>query len=122
MQRIETRTQLIEHIVQHAPMGSISRACHETEVKVLGGFSKIPPSTRPGWIVIVTSRFERVWIVAVQPNEDTCKFEVREIERIPWESYVGIEGQIGYSIYSGDDPLSASVACRMAKEGRDETR
>ena len=123
MQHIETRTQLIEHIMDYAPVGGISRACHEGEVNVLGGFRVIPPGTRPGWIVVVTSRFEQVWIVAVQPNEDTRKFEVREIKRVPWESYVGIEEQVGYSIYNGDNLLSASVACRMARERyNDRTR
>lgn len=121
MQHIETRTQLIDFIVAHAPSGSVSRACYEGTVNVLGGFTEVPPSTRPGWIVVVTSRFGQMWYVAIQPNEDTRKFEVREIERVPWKNYIGRDDRGGYSIYDGDDPMKSCSAQRRNQATNPDT-
>lgn len=107
MDRIETRTQLVEYICEHSTRPAIQRACHEGKVFVAGGFSQIPPSSKPGWIVIVTSRFGRIWNVAVTPNEEKRTFDVRVLKTIPWGQYIDSVFVAEYSIYAGDDPRAS---------------
>ncbi len=117
MQRIETRTQLIEFICEHISQKAIARACHYSEgsVQVMGGFSRIPPSSRPGWIVSVTSEHERTWLVAVTSDDHEHIFRAWVVESIPWQHYVGkIESE--YSIYNGDNPQQACLAREKANE------
>ncbi len=106
MQRIETRTQLIEFISTSGLSHALSRACHRGAVKVLGGFSQILPSadSPPGWIVEVTSEFDHTWYVAVYPDESRRIFRVRFVNEVPWEFYVATGYSFAYSLYFGDHP------------------
>jgi len=106
MAYIETRTQLIEFITDHAPGTAIRRACFEGVVQVLGGFSRIPGehSSPQGWIVSVTSVHEKTWLVAVVEGHFDI-YIVRVIKDIPWAHYVGQLGR--NSIYDGDNPEQA---------------
>ena len=110
MERIETRVQLINYICDHAPQSAIARACHTGTVEVLGGFSCIPPGTRPGFIVSITSVHKRTWLVAVTTDDHKHIFYVWVVESIPWEYYVGSEHSSHYSIYNGDDPIQACIS------------
>lgn len=117
MQRINTRTELINYICDHISQSVVARACHAGTVQVLGGFSCVPPSTRPGWIVAVTSIHGRTWNVAVTSDDHKHIFHVWVVNSIPWEYYIGNAYQTGYSIYCGDNPLQAIMAKSEATNG-----
>ena len=111
---------MIAYICDHAPQSAISRACTTGTVQVLGGFSKVPPGTRPGFIVSITSVHERTWFVAVTTDDHKHIFHVWVVESIPWEYFVGDLHNKEYSIYDGDDPFQASFA--RTKAGWTQTR
>ncbi len=120
MQRIDTRTQLINFICENISQRAIVRACHHPNgnVQVMGGFSRIPPSCLPGWIVVITSGFGRTWTIAVTPDEHKHVFRVWMIKEIPWQFYTCPSlhaQQQGYSIYNGDNPDQARMAWMKAK-------
>jgi len=110
MQRIETRTQLINFICENISQRAIVRACHNGIVQVLGGFKLIPPSRRPGWIVAITSVYGKVWLVAVTSDDHNHVFRTWLVEKIPWSYYVGRIDREEYSIYNGDDPQQACLS------------
>ncbi len=103
---------MIAYICDHAPQSAIARACHTGTVQVLGGFSCVPPGTRPGFIVAVTSVHERTWLIAVTTDDHKHIFHVWVVESVPWEYYVGRDGPCDgeYSIYDGDNPERAKQA------------
>jgi len=110
MQRIETRTQLVNFICRAIPLHAIGRAACVGTVQVMGGFSRVPPLPKPGWVVSFTSIHGRTWIVAVIPDEQHHIFKAHIIETIPWEYYIGRSDQEEYSIYNGDNPQQAYLA------------
>lgn len=121
MQRIETRVQLIDFICENISRSAIKRACHHSKgsVRVMGGFSRIPPLSKPGWIVVITSVHGRTWIVAVIPDDHRHVFFTRIIESIPWQYYIcpsrHDQDTVEYSIYHGDNPDQARLAWIKAK-------
>ena len=117
MERIETRTQLIDFICENISSYAIGLACHHSEgsVQVLGGFSRIHPTSKPGWIVVVTSCHERTWIIAVTAHDHEHIFKTWIIDSIPWRYYVGQRGQATYSIYNGDNPIQSCRAREAIK-------
>jgi len=115
MERIETRTELINFICEDISQNAIVRACHNGTVQVLGGFSIIPPGTAPGWIVAITSVHGRTWLVAVTSDDHRHIFHTWITNRTPWKNYVGRVNRGWYSIYDGDDPVQACIA-RKANE------
>ncbi len=118
MERIETRVQLINYIYDHISQNAIARACHTGTVQVLGGFSCVPPGTRPGFIVSITSIHERTWLIAVTTDDHKHIFHVWVVESIPWEYYMcpsRAQQLKGYSIYFGDNPDQARIAWMKTK-------
>jgi len=113
MERIDTRTQLIKYIHNNAPRPAIKTACYRGSVEVLGGFRNIPPSTRSGWIVVITSEFGRVWYVAVM-EETGAGWKVGVIKNIPWRNYIGVKNRGFPSIHDGDNPMKACAAKERA--------
>lgn len=99
-----------------------SNACERAfltgKVVVLGGFSSIPPSTNPGWILLVTSIHHRTWIIGVETNDIKHRYQVRTLDKIPWAKWVG--GAIALfrnsSLRYGDCPQVAILARRLAQE------
>ena len=74
-------------------------------MEVLGGFSLIPPSVHPGWIVRVESPLGGKWLVAIGPTPgNPRKLRAFEIEEIPWEYYKGEAGKDEFSLENGDHP------------------
>ena len=110
MNRIETRTQLIEFICKNVGQRVIARACHEGKVVVAGGFERISPSLLPGWITVITSKTGRVWIIAVLTDDFQQQYRATVVKEIPWGYYAGRSGRAGYSIYDGDMPDQAELA------------
>ena len=115
MDRIETRTQLINFICNHIGQQAIVRACHCSEgaVQVMGGFSRIHPSPNPGWVVSITSAVGQTWLIAVTAHDHQHKFHAWPVKEIPWKYYVGKAD--GESIYDGDNPIQACRAKELAE-------
>ena len=114
MQRIDTRTELINFICENISQYAVVRACHSSEgsVQVMGGFSQVRPLSASGWVVSITSVHGRTWIIAVTTDDHRHVFKVGIIESIPWRFYIGRDDQAEYSIYNGDNPKQA---CRARK-------
>lgn len=89
---------------------------------VLGGFKKIWPTGRGGWIVKVTSIYEKDWLVAVTIHPTKHTYVVRVIEKIPWADWIGVVASIPlHGIMDGDMPIQAARARRQAQEESNET-
>ena len=110
MQRIETRTELVNYVHDNIPQRAIKRACHNGTIRVLGGFRLISPSTRPGWIVSITSVHGKTWLVAVTSDDYNHVFRTWIVGLIPWQYYIGLTDRGEYSIYDGDNPEQACQA------------
>jgi hypothetical protein len=102
MVHFQTKGHLVAWLERHCPRGSIVRAINEGAVELLGGFSLIPPSNRSGWIVRITSRHKRVWLVAVSPNRDQNDYEIRLPKEVPWKHWCG--DMHTSKLYTGDKP------------------
>lgn len=96
------RSDFILWVAEHAPRPSVSRSILAGDVEVLGGYTQIPPSTNPGWIIKTTSRHGKEYIIAVTLKERVL--HVRLIKKIPWEHYNGKLNRGMYCIYDGDEP------------------
>ena len=103
MIHFQTRDDIIRWLITHCPRKAIVRSLLQDRAELLGGFTHIPPSDSPGWIVRVTSILsKRKWIVAVIPRIGKPDYEIRILTRVPWKNYAGNTG--GKSFYSGDRP------------------
>ena len=122
MIHFQTRDDILRWLTTHCPRKAIVRSLLQDRAELLGGFSNIPPSGRPGWIVRVTSLFlstkirtgeysHRKWIVAVIPCIGKPDYEIRILNRVPWKSYLNEPAT--NSIYGGDRPW----LYRILKEG-----
>jgi hypothetical protein len=85
-------------------MGQILEALSTGRTEVLGGFERIPPSDKPGWIIIVTSRRGTVWNVVITAHENPPRFTTWIVQRIPWEHWVGRTDR-DPTVYDGDNPI-----------------
>lgn len=105
MIHFQTRDDIIRWLISNCPRMAIVRSLLQDRSELLGGFSNIPPSGRPGWIVRVTSILtKRKWIVAVIPCHGIPDYEIRILKQVPWKNYVGYEWVLDKSIYAGDRP------------------
>lgn len=108
---IRTRNDLIKFLEDNAPTGAILRATLNHNEN-LGGFWKLPVNKIGGWIVRVTSKFNKQWLLAIHPDERTISgYKIWIISSIPWKYWEG-----DYSknpLYQGDNP-------KKYKELRDE--
>ena len=96
------KTELILWLDGHAPSRTIRRAIWNGSLELLGGFSKIPPSNYPGWIIKLTTRYGKKYLVAIICNYDKLKQYCMIIDSVPWELWDGKPGR--KSIYEGDNP------------------
>jgi len=105
MIHFQIRDDIIRWLITHCPRKAIVRSLLQDRAELLGGFSIIPPSGRPGWIVRVTSTLtKRTWIVAVIPCIGKPDYEIRILNQVPWKNYVGYEWIPDKPIYAGDRP------------------
>lgn len=99
-----TREDLIEYLVAHSPRPAISRAIAEGRpIELLGGFSHIPPSNMPGWIIRIISRFGKKFYAALRVHK-IWKHElfVELLEHVPWNYWDGDKSE--NELYKGDRP------------------
>ena len=108
---IRNRNDLIKWLENNAPSRAIARALQEGQVENLGAFEQIILGCQPGWIVKVTSKFNKMWYVAVQPSGHG--FKAFSYGIAPWNFWIG--GKTKNELYQGDNP-------ERYKELRDEKR
>jgi hypothetical protein len=96
------KNNILSWLETHCPRKAIVRSLSQNGAELLGGFDYILPSGRPGWIVRVQSVYGRVWLVAVIPNNKQTDYEIRILQKVPWENYIGCEDS--GCIYGGDKP------------------
>lgn len=106
MPRIRNRNDLFEVLEESPPwkMTQILTALSTGGAEVLGGFEQIPPSNKPGWIIIITSKRGTVWNVVITAHENPPRFTTWIVQRIPWEHWVGKINRGHLSVYDGDYP------------------
>lgn len=115
MVHFRSKSDILHWLEKHCPRKAIVRSLNNAEL--LGGFDLIPPTTRPGWIVRVTSIFneKRKWIVAVIPRKDIPTCEIRILKYVPWENWLGCK--IGMPpIILGDSPGFYCILYGLLKE------
>lgn len=114
MIHFQSRDQIIDWLIDNCPRPAIVRALDYGQVEFLGGFKLIPPSALPGWILKVTSLYNKKWNVAVLANDKEHRYEIRIIKSIPWKNWVGIfyASIFRVKLFSGDNP-------KLYKELRD---
>jgi|GEM_PF-2409447 len=103
--RIRHRSELIRYAYEHVRSRACQNAFYGGTVVVLGGFDQIPPSTSPGWILRVESKYQ-TWLVAVSVDETTHEYLVWHPPRVSWQYWSGRLGR-ELNIYDGDCPDQA---------------
>ena len=102
MIHFQTKNHLLMWLEANCPRKSIVRALRDGTVEHLGGFSKIPPTSHPGWIVRVTSIHGKEFIVAVIAYQN--RYGIRVLSEVPWLNWIGDQDRSDSSLISGDDP------------------
>jgi hypothetical protein len=97
-----SKNDIIQWLERYCPRKAIVRSLLQNGAELLGGFNPVPPTTRPGWIVRVTSRHGRKWIVAIIPCEGTPDYEIRILKKVPWGNWIG--NYYSENLMSGDRP------------------
>lgn len=116
---IHNRNDLINWLEKNAPYKAIARALQEGQVENLGAFSG---SNFTGWIVKVTSKFNRVWYVKIQPIKEFHTYGTVLIKEVPWENWIGFT--MNTKLYKGDKHkeylliLDKSLLDRELRNGR----
>lgn len=100
MIHFRNKNDILRWLAKNCPRKAIVRSLDNAEL--LGGFNPIPPSSRAGWIVRVTSVYGRVWIVAVIPCVGKPDYEIRVLSKVPWKNYIGCHDSS--CVYGGDRP------------------
>lgn len=111
--RFQSRTDLINYVEQHPPRQAILRAINEGSVRVLGGFTSIPPGLESGWIIEVTSKHDRIWPVGVIVDDIKHRYIVRILDEVPWDMWAGKLGR-NHPVYDGDKPQEFAIKRAMA--------
>lgn len=97
---IRTRNELIDRLGENTSYRSIARAIQEGQVENLGAFN-LPSG--PGWIVKVTSAFNKVWYTKITPLPKSNYCGTVLIVGVPWEHWIGDKSD--NKLYQGDNPL-----------------
>lgn len=101
----QSRLHIVSWLEKTCSRKAIVRALSEGQVEFFGGFSLIPPTTQPGWIIRVTSVYGKTWYVAVIAHRD--HYGIRILRDVPWGNWIG-ENSWGDAfkvhLFSGDYP------------------
>ena len=107
MIHFQSKAHLLMWLEANCPRKAIVRALRDGTVEHLGGFSTIPPTSHPGWIVKVTSTFGKEFIVAVIAYRNKPKTGIRILSEVPWIHWCG-DAKYGVTcigtLYGGDFP------------------
>ena len=87
MVHFQTKNHLLMWLKDNCPRKTIIRALRDGTVEHLGGFSTIPPTSHPGWVVRVTSTYGKEYIVAVIAYQN--RYGIRILNEIPWINWGG---------------------------------
>lgn len=102
------RGMFLEKLRELAPVRAFARAVSgEGTVAVLGGFRKVPPHDRSGWISRVRSRHGRTWLFAMLVDEERHTLTGQLIESVPWDQWGGKVERTFWNAYDGDNPKEA---------------
>ena len=82
--RPQTRHSLLEFVSTETPSLALKRALSLGKVTFLGGFTRIPPGTNPGWIFEVVSEYDKRSIIAIVAQESTRQLRLRHLEAFPF--------------------------------------
>lgn len=113
VQPLRTRKHLIEVAIPFAPSKACERMLRAGEAQVLGGFNPLV-SWMPGWVIHVSSRHGRTWLLAVTVNRDGDRYVVVEIAEVPWADWVGLGNRDSWHPNEGDDPHDSAVRHLLA--------
>ena len=113
MVHFQTKNHLLMWLEKNCPRKSIVRALRDETVEHLGGFSKIPPTSHPGWIVRVTSIHDKEFIVAVIAYQS--RYGIRVLSEVPWRYWCGQQGEVESSLINGDNPWTSQLEMHIAK-------
>ena len=116
MIHFQSKDHLLMWLENNCPRKGIVRALRDGTAEHLGGFSTIPPTSQPGWIVRVTSVHDREYIVAVIAYQN--RYGIRVLKEVPWVYWDG--GRDGdASFINGDNP-AVYWGCKTIAEMTDE--
>ena len=101
MIHFQSKNCIIDWLIDNCPRPAIVRALEQGRVEFLGGFNPIPPPTLPGWILKVTSLYNKQWNVAILADDVGHRYEIRIIKFIPWECWMG---ELKEPLFCGDNP------------------
>lgn len=113
MVHFQTKNHLLMWLETNCPRKGIVRALRDGTVELLGGFSLIPPSKYPGWIVRVTSAHGKESIVAVIAYQNRCG--IRVLKTLTWECWKHWIGGDN-DLYKGDNPNKCKFMKRCADD------
>jgi len=104
MTHFQSRTHIILWLENNCSRKAITRALYKGQVEFFGGFSPIPPTTHPGWIMRVTTAHGKTFYVAVICYDR--RYGIRILRDVPWDKWRGTDsrGMFGPLLYRGDDP------------------
>lgn len=120
MQHFQSKIHIVHWLESNCPRPAIVRSLREGKTEFFGGFNPISPTTQPGWIIRVTSAYNRIWYVAVIAYRD--HYGIRILRDVPWDKWVGTMFWDGdkfrSQLFSGDYPLQYLELRRMWNEYR----
>ena len=125
MTHFQSKTHIILWLENNCSRKAITRALYEGQVEFFGGFNPIPPTTRPGWIMRITSAHDRTWYVAVICYDR--RYGIRILRDVPWGNWVGTykwpvcysnDNKFRQQLYSGDHPEEYLKLREMFNENR----
>ncbi|MHA1961928.1 MAG: hypothetical protein ACW99U_17100 [Candidatus Thorarchaeota archaeon] len=104
MIHFQTKNHLLMWLEANCPRKAIVRALRDGTVEHLGGFSRIPPTSHPGWITRVTSIHDKEFIVAVIAYQN--RYGIRVLGEIPWKYWCNVNAWGKPGLMAGDDPYT----------------
>ena len=101
MVHFQTKNHLLMWLEKNCPRNSLLRIMEDGTVEHLGGFSKIPPTSHPGWVVKLESRHGKIVLVAIIAYRD--RYGIRILSEIPWRYWCG-DRNGNRNLINGDSP------------------
>ncbi len=100
MKQIRNKNDLLAWVEIHTSRKAIANAMIEGKVELFGFFNPAPRSSQSGWIIQITSKYGKIWNVAVTFGKCGLQYYTYTIVEIPWKNYVGGNTPL----FAGDNP------------------